>query len=314
MATNIVTDQAGHLDERWRRLIETVRRGMAADDGLRYLAHFTDGIYNFGMGPVPVPDEERDGAQGEFERYRRIGRRLNEVAETADSWLRPLDSGELIRLVFASERGAILHFGVRPHEYLVGVARGADRIETADRQLAKISEDVRALLALGPKNPGGYQPLPDRLDAPARSELRVVGADESGRAFAELHRRHVSHTDLHYLATYVGDRLVSEVDAFDDPGVDEFFIGATPDSRRSRYADIVRRVNVLARRLGFQMRALLDGNLTRIVLDVEQGALYYRVLPDDVVMLGVTLDQRMVWEAEQRMNKVIAEQFGGDRP
>jgi hypothetical protein len=305
------TNWAGHLDDRWQRLVETVRHVMAAGDGLAYVAHFTDGIYNFAAAPEDELDETNTEARRKHEWYQRIGRQLNLVHEAAEGWTRPLQSGRLIRLIFASDHGAVLHFTLRPHEYIVGIAHGADRIEAADRQMARITDDVRILLALGTENPGGYHDRPGRLEPSSNTRLNVqLDDDVVGARYAQIHQRHVSGADLHYLACYAGGRRVGQVDAFDDDAVAHFFTTITPDARRRQYADIVPRLQVVIRRLGFQFRPLLDGPLSRLVLDVEQGALYYRVLNDDVALLAVTLDQSRVWEAEQRLDKAIAEQRG----
>ncbi|WP_131742104.1 hypothetical protein [Actinomadura roseirufa] len=315
MDRTVATDRAEHVDGKWRRLIETVERGMAAGEGLAYLAHFTDGIYNFGTAPAAAATGDEGREEGpRRDRYRRIGRQLNLVHEAADGWTRPLDSGRLIRTVLASDQGAMLHFTLRPHEYLVGVARGAGRIEAADRQAALITGDVRNLHGLGSENPGGYEAFAARVappDPPSASTLRTrVAPGRDGHRYADVHERYVCGTDLHYLACFTGGEPLGEVDAFEDEQVAHFFAAITPAARRRLYIGIVPRLDVLVRRLGFQLRALLDGPLTRIVLDVEEGALYYRILPGGVTVLGVTLDQSKVWDAEQRLEKAVAEQLG----
>jgi hypothetical protein len=52
--------------------------------------------------------------------------------------------------------------------------------------------------------------------------------------------------------------------------------------------------------------AVTGGEVLRFVLDVEQGALYLFALPGDRYLVGVTLDQRLVEQADAAMQELTA--------
>ena len=98
--------------------------------------------------------------------------------------------------------------------------------------------------------------------------------------------------------------VVSATDCLDAPAIRHLFTQMTPEARRRNYFELAKRFKVLAEELGQLMRAAVNGRLVRIVLDVEQGAIFSYRLPGKSYMVGVTLVQSQVGDADQRMAKL----------
>ena len=114
----------------------------------------------------------------------------------------------------------------------------------------------------------------------------------------------VSADDLHYVS-YVDPafRFVS-VDLLADRSLLPFFKNITQQERRDHYEQIGRRLNFIVARLNHSLKAVLSGRLTRAVLDVEEGAIYYYSVGNTPFVLGVTLDQDRVTQADARMENL----------
>jgi hypothetical protein len=118
--------------------------------------------------------------------------------------------------------------------------------------------------------------------------------------------------DLHYIALVRGGRI-SAADLLDHGDLNEFFVGPGRAARRDAFEKVGIEFLSLSDLLDGLLRSVLNRRLTRTVLDVEKGALYFHRLGRDEVLLGVTLDQRRVAEADRRF-QLLVNRFTAARP
>ncbi|SNR24339.1 hypothetical protein [Actinomadura mexicana] len=300
------TRRAGHIapDPGTLLLENTVRKVFEGAAGLLHTANFIDGMFRFAVEDADLSPQDR-------KLYAQIGGRLGPTFAKIDSWTASLDSGRLIRLVLSCSAGGVYYISLRPAETQFGVAREGTAVETGDRQMAQISDRVRELYSLGPENLGGYSTfvpaLPDVPD-PAPVLFEAPGADAR---LVELSRRQVTPLDLHYVSGHRGGEHLFSTDVLADDSLGKFFRRVSVAEHRKRYEEILLLSRQLVRSLSYQLRPVLRGRLSRLVMDVEQGALYYRCLPDDTGLFGVTLEQKNVWDADRRLETIIDEYTGG---
>ncbi|MFF6996204.1 hypothetical protein ACFY93_14835 [Streptomyces sp. NPDC008313] len=290
-------------------------------DGLHHVAAYHRGVYNYsvdildGLGPSAVLPQGEDAASSR-ETYIRIGRQLNFLLGRMDRALRPVESGRLIRTVLRLGSASVYHYFVRPGEYLTGVSLGEENDEAGDRAMARLATRFGEVLRRRGLNYGGFEeenptqpgPPPRRVvpgpvskeDALHTDRLGVLGQDVSG--IRALCAAALSADDLHY-AAYVDPAAGSvAVDVLELAELGPFFSNISRQGRRERYQDIARRLPFVVARLDHSLKAVLPGRLTRTVLDVDEGALYYFALGNGAFLLGVTLHQDRVFQTDRRMN------------
>ncbi len=275
---------------------------------VHHIAHYSYGVLNLS---VDVLDSQELASRftGRLTVDRRrldleyFGRQLHYIMRDVAETLEQLRSGRLIRAVFGVRDGASFFFEVRPGEYLVGVTFDSSAIVAADMAMAKTVQRIRAHLKLGDPNPGGFNPLPDEQE-PARSGDPVVerggtstGSDE---AFVKLGRTIVRPRDLHFVARFEQGAWTSSVDVLGDRSLDPFFQSITRKRRRDGYQHIGRQFQTMSSTMDGALRGVVDGRMTNTVLDVEEGAVYLRRIQPDVDIMGVTLDQSQVHQAQLR--------------
>ncbi|NDU72705.1 hypothetical protein GWI34_08695 [Actinomadura sp. DSM 109109] len=297
--------RAGHIDDSPGTLLleNTVKEVFEGSTGLAHTANFIDGMFRFAVEDADLTERDR-------RLYTQIGGRLGPTFAKIDAWTAPLDSGRLIRLVLSRTGGGVYYISLRPGETQFGVARDGDQVERGDRQMAQISDRVRELYSLGPENLGGYSTfvpaLPD-VPEPAPVRFEAPGADA---LLVDLSRRRVSPLDLHYVSGHRGADHLFTTDVLPDDGLGTYFRRVSVAEHRKRYEEIFLSARQLVRSLTYQLKPVLRGPLTRVVMDVEQGALYYRCLPDGLALFGVTLRQSKVWDADRRLEEIIDEYLG----
>lgn len=301
-----ITRRAGHIDESPGTLLleNTVREVFEGAAGLAHTANFIDGMFRFAVEDADLTAEDR-------RLHDQIGGRLGPTFAKIDSWTASLDGGRLIRLVLSCDTGGVYYISLRPGETQFGVARKGAAVERGDRQMAQISDRVRELYSLGPENLGGYSTsapaLPD-VPGPAPLLFEAPGADPR---LVEIGRRGVSPLDLHYLSGHRGGDHLFSTDVLADDGLGTYFRKVSVAEHRKRYEEIFLASRQLVRSLAYRLGTALRGRPVRLVMDVEQGALYYRRLPDDLALFGVTLRQKNVWDADRRLETIIDEYLGG---
>ncbi|MEV4410383.1 hypothetical protein [Catellatospora sp. NPDC049609] len=151
---------------------------------------------------------------------------------------------------------------------------------------------------------------------PAAEEIAVstvpghYQADSSDRAMLEACRDALSVQRLHYLAVYEPPDAAPDAPAQRVFSVDVFEQNAyrvrqlNPHQRREMYHDEGLALIELRHSLRGRLDRLHTGRLVRIVLDVEQGALYYQELSREPArhLIGVTLDQDQVYATDAELD------------
>jgi hypothetical protein len=118
----------------------------------------------------------------------------------------------------------------------------------------------------------------------------------------ELCKKHLSPTDLHFVAYYTAaGECVFYVDVLDDDLMDHYDVDDTPERRR-QYELQGRHIRYLTGKLDKRLRPLESGILVRVVLDVQKGAIFYYNLETDGFLIGVTLDQGQVDQADRKLS------------
>lgn len=129
-------------------IVALCRRAVSVSD-LHYLAYYSRRSCVFHVdvledpalsrfAEILAPDERRA-------HYARHGSAMPELLARLQPELREMDAGELIRVVWDVERGAIYHFVVdQPADrYLVGVTLDQDLVDAADARLSAVADEVR---------------------------------------------------------------------------------------------------------------------------------------------------------------------------
>jgi hypothetical protein len=148
---------------------------------------------------------------------------------------------------------------------------------------------------------------------PASANARLIRYKDftaSGRALdrvIDIVGKNLSIVDLHYVAFFVDERCHFSMDVFEDDHLSGMFAGVSEDQRRDQYVHQGLRLNRLVEAYNAEFRGIDVGILLRVVLDVERGALYYFYVDDRRFLVGVTLDQRQVHEADTKMVNVVDE-------
>ncbi|GAA3199279.1 hypothetical protein [Actinocorallia longicatena] len=276
-------------------LVERAHEAFERSGGLRYLGHFTLGVFDFAV------HDDMDATTAES--LHRLGRYLDQATSSLGEPLESLASGQLIRAVFETESGAALYFTTRDREYLVGVAREG-MVREADRAVAGLVTEIRSLYRRGSQNPGGWEAPTDRLPGgelvAAPDPLRSVHLEGTPPP-PDLVVSQLSPETLHYVGIVTDGRMSCSADVLDDPSLVHYFRGISVAERRERYRTIHHRLVNPLRGLGQRLQTAVGGELHRTVLDVEEGALYQIPLRPGAYLLGVTLHQSQVYFADARL-------------
>jgi hypothetical protein len=121
-----------------------------------------------------------------------------------------------------------------------------------------------------------------------------------------LCKEYLSAEDLHFIAYYANSgECLFYLDCLDEDAMARFDVRDTPDRRR-QYERHGRHVRHLATNLDRRFAGIDSGAMVRIVLDVKKGALYYYSLEHEGFLLGVTLDQRRVDDADSKLSELAS--------
>lgn len=267
---------------------------------LRHLSLYTSAIYDF---DVDAFDGEPDAPNRD--EVRLAGRQLTFQLGRLNPQLRELATGELIRTVIEAASGIIVCDSVVPGVYVVGLAR-AD--PSADRVVADLVTAMRQTLSRGSQNPGGWQsddePTPD-IDADLSAKIHAEG--EAGSAALAAASAALSPSDLHYVAHMDNGSIRFAVDLFEHPLLHVLHHVLDPHGRRQRYRGITEGSCKLVAELTRIVRTPIGRPVSRLVLDVEQGAIYvYRLAPGNY-LIGVTLIQNAVHATDRKMRHLVDE-------
>lgn len=331
-------EEAEHLGEEFADTRAACRDVVRDGRAVHYLAHYTSAVFDFSVDVLGDPPRPADALPGATRRdeLRRLGRQLSFVINGIEQTLLEARTGGLIRTVLHTENGAVFCDSVVPRECVVGVVLSRPsgdplatipEVAVGDRAVAGLATRLRERVRLPSLNPGGWETAgpPERASegpAGARGYRRAehqrgepspvstgtphVWPARPGR-HAERLVAAVRPDDLHFVAYCSQGNTEFTVDHLGHPSLFPFFTQITVDARRRFYRGFAAELGALASKLNRTVRTSLGGRLLRLVLDVEQGAVYYYQLGFDDYLVGVTIDQSRVSVADDRMSRLAAE-------
>lgn len=320
MGSNTGTDPAGpalwraeHAGGAFRDDIAACRALVAERRGPHYVAHSTYGLRDFAVGMV----DSWPGGEGMADDLESAGSQLSLAVTQLDEVCRPLDSGPLIRLVLHGAGGAFYEVVKVPGQSFFGVTfdGGEAAVDHADRQLASLARESVHRLGGHSLNWGGFRRredsgdlwIPYRAQADATASAPVVTvADAVPGAVTDPCLAALSLDDLHAVGLYRQGRLAWAADLFDAPALAPFFQRVTPEFRRRGYAQVAHQVTLQSRRFGRLLDLTGSRKLVRLVLDVARGAMYALPLGGEEYLVGVTLVQSRVDQADRKLRDLLA--------
>jgi hypothetical protein len=94
------------------------------------------------------------------------------------------------------------------------------------------------------------------------------------------------------------------VDQLDHPQLGPYFQEISVTERRLFYQNVCRQFPITVRKLGRMASSVTGSKVERVVLDVEQGAIYYYRISPGEYLVGVTIDQRQVAQADDKIAEI----------
>lgn len=128
--------------------------------------------------------------------------------------------------------------------------------------------------------------------------------DASDEEVVALCRAQVHPDDVQFIGYYVNGSCRFHVDVLDNPQLNRFFRGTNREQRRSAYERAGRQLHWIISRLNIYVKQLDGGILIRTVLDVEGGGLYHYWIEKNVQLIGVTMYQPKVLEADEKLRRL----------
>jgi hypothetical protein len=317
------TERAPHLDAKFESTVFQCRDAIRGHREIQHLAHYGDGVFDFSVDWL----DQHATAHPHRHDLQRLGRALSFTLDRMDRTLQEVRTGAMIRMVLQTRNGVAITNAVVTRKNLVGLVldqptpsgtgeRPTAQVATADRAISALATELRKLIQLRSTNPGGWE---DDTAEPIEAE-EEVGApfvstpttpDQRDAAVIEACRRAVRPRDLHLVAYCADNEVVFTADHLDSPVLGPFFTVLNVATRRKFYQEFSRELSALVVELGRTVRGVLGGPLQRLVLDVEQGAVYYYRLRPCTYLVGVTLHQNRVSQADARLAE-LARQFGNE--
>jgi hypothetical protein len=237
-----------------------------------------------------------------------------------DRTLRDARTGALIRTVVHGVRSLVICDSAQPNEHVVGFSHAPTALPTegivlsllpgarnVDERLGRLVTDLREQVSLGSQNPGSWVSA-----KPGDAELPVVDAPAIqphvegtiAAQVASLFLDRVDPADLQLVAHCCNGQITFLVDQFDHPQLGPYFQEISVIERRLFYQNLCRQFPIIVRKLGRMTASVTGGKVERLVLDVEQGAIYYyRICPGEY-LVGVTIVQRQVAEADYKIAEI----------
>jgi hypothetical protein len=309
-------EQAEHVGPEFDLARQACGAAIRETPALHYLAHYSNGVFDFGidaLGDQPPPPDGLPGGTRR-EELKRLGRHLTFQVATLDRTLQEVRTGRVIRTVVHTEEGALFCDSVVPTEHVVGLVLdhtgtgplfGHPAVDEADQAVAGLATRLRGQLSLGSLNPGGWESAEDVVALPVDEEAQPHVSVGDGPLVSCVEA--VRATDLHLVAHVVDAEVRAMVDCLGDPSLAPFFRQITVDARRRFYHGFVQELGALATKLNRAVSPVVGGLVERLVLDVEMGAIYYYRLRAGEYLVGVTIDQARVRAADDRMSALAEE-------
>lgn len=326
------------------RRADEMRRWMCRAGAPHHLAKCNREVYEFAVDVLDLP-EVAAALPGVVPRrrprYQAAEQQFAFMMTDLDGELSRAETGRLIRMVLHAQQGAMLGVAVTPQNYIVGIVFGTAAaaagepprslpsvplVRDADRFTCEMATRLRDWLGLPSQNPGGWLPDRDQVRGtpplaapeqaaqveqveqveqavPRRREWSLPGEPSATWLGEALHPE-----ELAYLAHGRDGRVVAEADVFENHWISAGRPPGEPaDATRAYYRGLAERFESQARQLGQVARQAVRGRLLRIVLDVEQGAVYYYRFKRNEYLVGVTMNQSRVSQADERLGDLVAE-------
>lgn len=319
------TRTAPHVDEQWTDVVELLTDAMRTGHALCHLGQYTGGCDDVLVDMLDEPAE--DHVHPDRDEYVRIGRRLSLQVGELDAELLPARTGSLIRTVLHASAAVVHLDSVVLDQQLIGFASvnpppgtlslpEVPSVRDSDHLVSALAETLREQMSLGSRNPGGWRTeRPDDEDLAATvpvadtSTIRAHGAARGPHA--DLCRKVIDPRDVHYVAMCRNAEAVFAFDCFDDRHMGRLFNRLiTSEDRRAFYSAFCGTVAERVAQLGRAANRVLEGPVRRMVLDVEQGAIYYYRLRAGDYLVGVTLKQTEVANADRAIARLAGELAG----
>jgi hypothetical protein len=129
--------------------VVTLCRGYVHPDDLHFVGYYVNGRCRFHLDALESPDLNRFFrrlGRGQLRsKYELAGRQLDWIVSRLDVYLRRLDGGILIRTVLDVERGAICHYWIDEHVYLIGVTMDQAKVLATDEKLRRLANAIGLL-------------------------------------------------------------------------------------------------------------------------------------------------------------------------
>ncbi|MFD8303063.1 hypothetical protein ACFV29_12035 [Streptomyces sp. NPDC059690] len=321
------TPQMTELSEQLAQLL--------AHDGLAHLVLYDGDTTRVALAatvPEPSgPSSRRTNDHPEFTLapdsydHERTGRQIYYLLEELQPDFTALRTGALIRTVLRVPSGAVLYYQVEPGCHLYAATASVHRLAELDASMAECANNLRLPGRYSPLNYGSWfdteswtllsEAAPgarvpgEAAPLPTADPVHVYRPDTdapSSRA-EDLLPEALDVQGLHYVAYHTSPVTAWVYDIFDHAVLHTFFRRRTPDQRRDRYARMSRLLPGVVERMNMSLSAILRGEIVQLILDVEQGAVYYHTLEDGSFLVGVTLDQTRVTAADHRLARLAKE-------
>jgi hypothetical protein len=235
--------------------------------GLDRVSHHSVGVWDFTVQHRPDPGGDGPGGH-------RLGAQLSFQIDRMNEELGGLDTGRLFRVVLHAEQGAVICCSPLANQYAIALSIGLppdprpelaltewEEVRIADRAVTELGNEIRMSVSQPPQNFG----------------------------------------DLHRVALFSADTCEFDADVFDHPGLAGYFTQISVAARRQAYRAVGEDLAQWASQLTRVVHPTVGGRLLRLILDVEQGAIYYYRLAPNNYLVAVTLDQNRVSQTDDRV-------------
>lgn len=306
-----VNQKMSELDLQLRQLLQSC--------DLTHLAFYERDRAKMFAAETPRPPGEFP-AEPVSRHLERDGRQLFYILEELAPDFAELRTGALIRTVVRVPSGALLYHSVAADFHLCCATR-QDRITELIARMNEGMDDLRpavrysmlhrraypsryAAAAAASEKPPTSEHVAEADDVGEGSPYTVDTAADEATGITDLLRAALGVHGLHYVAYYAAGVPTCTADIFRHPALRGHFGSATPQQRRDRYGLLGQLFPGVTGRMNTSLHALLGGEIQQIVLNVEQGAVYFQQLYDRHYLLGVSLNQSQLAEADQHIERL----------
>ncbi|WP_330177089.1 hypothetical protein OG875_28450 [Streptomyces sp. NBC_01498] len=306
--------KADHWTDDYQQFAALCRSTAEATTSLRSVAHFSNNVVDFAIRPPGAPPFRTAGGlpwDEEVETEGRPGRQLLRCVAEFSRTMDDLDTGYLMRVLAVAPGGA-MHYGrVKRGQHLVSVTLSDAGVAELDRTMNDTVSRIRGEILHQPnEHMGGMEGAPLRvLDGPQKVTFNADRTTDPAviAALRQGWQSLVNRYDLQYAAYYRDWAPVCAGDALGDRGIGPQQVGVLSQARRAMYHDLAFRLRASVASLAEPLRSIGLSGLTRLVLDVQEGAVYIHWLDgkEGDFVLGVTIDQFEVANAETRLRELI---------